>query len=64
MKGVISDARVAGNDGAFFPSVVCGRLNSARLFSRRVFGSLKRKDTPNGVSFRLEAAQKESLPGP
>ena len=37
MKGVISDARVAGNDGAFFPSVVCGRLNSARLFSRRVF---------------------------
>ena len=37
MRGVISDARVAGNDGASFPSVVCGRLNSARPFLRRVF---------------------------
>ena len=36
MRGVISDARVAGNDGAYFPSAVCGRRNSARLFSRRV----------------------------
>ena len=30
---------VAGNDGDSFPSVVCGRLNSARLFSRRAFDS-------------------------
>ena len=41
MRGVISDARVAGNDGTSFPPVACGRLNSARLFSRRVFDSLR-----------------------